>query len=61
LEQDANLGVGQAEPPVDRAADLAENLFLGTECGGPEGHPVVEVVDVDDELTESASVGHRWS
>jgi hypothetical protein len=33
------------------AAGFAELLFFGVERGCPEDHALVEVVDIDDEVT----------
>ena len=43
------------------AALLRERFLGGIEGGGPEGDGLVEVVDVDDELTDPAAVAHDRS
>lgn len=56
LEQDADLGVGQAQAAVDGAAGLGEGFLGGTEGGGPEGGAGLQVGDVDDEMADAAAV-----
>ena len=58
LEQDPDLGVGEAQAAVDGAAGLGAGFFGGAEGGGPEGGVVVEVGDVDDEVADAAAVVH---
>src|SRR4051794_38456676 len=58
LQEYPNLGVRQLEPAVDVPAGLAELFFPGIESGGPESDAGVWVIDVDDEVGETAAMAH---
>jgi hypothetical protein len=61
LQENADLGVGQLEFPVDRAARLRQLFLGGVQGGGPETHARVEVVNVDHEVNKAAAMGHDAS
>ena len=61
LQQDADFGVGQAELAVDVSAVGSDGFLGAADRTPPEGDGLVQVVNVDHEVTDTAAVAHAVS
>lgn len=56
LEKHTYLGIRETKAAVYLAARRVDRFLCGFKCGGPEGTALVEVTDIDYEMSDTAAV-----